>query len=48
LDEGKHEGEVAVDAVLGLEDVCGLDAFPRGGELNENTVLGDALFFVEL
>jgi hypothetical protein len=48
LDEGKHEGEVAIDAVLGLEDVCRLNAFPRGGELNENTVLGDALLFVQL
>jgi hypothetical protein len=28
LDLREHEGEVAVDSVLGLEDLRGLDAFP--------------------
>jgi hypothetical protein len=28
LDLGEHEGQIAVDSVLGLENLGGLDAFP--------------------
>ena len=48
LDGGEHQGQVAVDLVLVLEDVGGLDTLPGGGDLDEDTVLGDALGFVEL
>lgn len=48
LDEREHEGQVAVDSVLGLEDMSSLDAFPCGGDLNENSVLGDTDRFVKL
>lgn len=48
LDKGEHEGQVAVDAVLRLQDVGGLDTLPGGGDLDKNTVLGDALLLVEL
>lgn len=48
LDEGEHEGQVAVDAVLGLQDVGGLDALPGGGDLDEDALLGDADLLVEV
>jgi hypothetical protein len=48
LDKGEHEGQVAVDAVLRLQDVGGLDTLPGGGDLDKDTVLGDALLLVEL
>lgn len=48
LDKGEHEGQVAVDAVLGLQDVSSLDTFPGGGNLDEDAVLGDANGLVEL
>jgi hypothetical protein len=48
LDEREHEGEVGVDAVLGLEDLGGLDTFPGGSDLDENAVLLDALLLVQL
>lgn len=48
LDKGEHESQVAVDAVLGLQDVSGLDTLPGGGDLDEDAVLGDAGLFVEL
>lgn len=48
LDEGEHEGEVAVDAVLRLQLAGGLDALPGGGDLDENAVLGDAHLLVQL
>ena len=48
LDEGKHERQVAVDAVVALEDLGGLDALPCGGDLDEDAVLGNALLLVEL
>jgi hypothetical protein len=48
LDKGEHEGQVAVDSVLRLQDVGGLDTLPGGGDLDQNTVLGDALLLVEL
>ena len=48
LDKGEHEGQIAVDAVLGLQDVSGLDTFPGGGNLDENAVLGDTNGLVEL
>jgi hypothetical protein len=48
LDLGEHEGQVAVDAVLGLQDLGGLDALPCRGELDEDALLIDALLLVEL
>lgn len=48
LDKGEHEGQVAVDSVLRLQDVGGLDTLPGGGDLDKDTVLGDALLLVEL
>ncbi len=48
LREGEHEGQVAVDAVLGLQDVGGFDAFPGGGEFDEDARFVDADGFVEL
>lgn len=48
LDEGEHEGQVAVDAVLGLQDVGGLDTLVGGGNLDQDTVLGDTVGFVQL
>ena len=48
LDQGEHEGQVGVDAVVTLEDLGGLDTLPCRGDLDEDTVLGDALLCVEL
>jgi hypothetical protein len=48
LDEREHEGQVAVDAVLGLQDVSGLDTLPGRGDLDENAVLGDTSLLVQL
>lgn len=48
LDEGEHEGQVAVDAVVTLQDLGGLDTLPGGGDLDQDTVLLDALLLVEL
>lgn len=48
LDQREHEGQVAVDAVLGLQDVGSLDTLPGGGDLDEDTVLGDTGLLVEL
>jgi hypothetical protein len=48
LDEREEQGQVAVDAVLGLQDVSGLDTLPGRGDLDEDTVLGDAVVGVQL
>lgn len=48
LNQREHESQVAVDAVLGLEDVSGLDALVGGGNLDQDTVLGDTVVGVEL
>lgn len=48
LDQREHEGQVAVDTVLGLQDVRSLDTLPGRSDLDENTVLGDTNGFVEL
>jgi len=48
LREGEHEGQVAVDAVLALELVSGLDALPGRGELDEHAGLVNAGLLVEL
>jgi hypothetical protein len=48
LDLGEHERQVAVDAVLGLEDLGGLDALPCRRELDEDALLANALLLVEL
>jgi len=48
LRQGEHERQVAVDAVLALEDVSSFDIFPRGSELDEDTRFVDGNGFVEL
>lgn len=48
LGKGEHESQVAVDAVVTLEDLGGLDALPGGGDLDQDTLLGDTLLLVEL
>lgn len=48
LDQREHEGQVAVNAVLGLEDVSGLDALVGGGNLDQDAVLGDTVIGVQL
>lgn len=48
LDLGEHERQVAVDAVLGLQDLSSLDALPCRGELDENALLVNAGLLVEL
>ena len=44
----EHEGKVAVDTVLGLQDLSSLDALPCRGELDENALLVNASLLVEL
>ena len=34
--------------MVALEDLGGLDAFPGGGDLDEDAVLGDALILIQL
>ena len=48
LGKGEHEGQVAVDAVLALELVGGLDTLPGGSELDENAGLVNTGLLVEL
>jgi hypothetical protein len=42
LGEPEEEGEVAVDLVIALELACGLDAFPSGGDFDQDAVFWDA------
>ena len=46
--EGEHQSQVAVDAMLSLQSVCGLDAFPCRCELDEDSRLVNANRFVQL
>jgi hypothetical protein len=48
LDGREHERQVAVDAVVALQDLGRLDALPCRGDLDQYTVLGDTLLLVEL
>ena len=48
LDLREEEGQVAVDLVLLLEDLGGLDALVCGCNLDENAGLVNALLFVQL
>jgi len=48
LNQGEHQGQVAVDAVLRLEDVGSLDSLVGGGNLDQDAVLLDANLLVEL
>lgn len=48
LDRREKESKVAVDAVVALKNLGGLDTLPRRGDLNQDTVLGDALLLVQL
>ncbi len=48
LGEGEEESEVAVDAVIPLQNLGGLDTLPGGGNLDQDAILGDARRLVEL
>ena len=48
LDGGEEESEVAVDVVVALQNLGGLDTLPRRGDLDQDTVLGDTLLLVQL
>jgi hypothetical protein len=48
LNEREHERQVAVDAVVSLENLGSFDALPSRGNLDEDAFLGYALFLVEL
>lgn len=48
LRERKHEGQIAVDTVFGLQDVGCLDSLPGGCKLDEDARLVDANGFVKL
>ena len=48
LHEGEHQGQIAGDAVFGLQDVRGLDAFPGRGDLDEDALFADVDGFVHL
>lgn len=48
LGKREHEGQVGVDAVVALQDLSGLDTLPGGGNLDQDTVLGDALGLVQV
>lgn len=48
LDDREHQGQVAVDLVLRLQNVGGLDTLPGGGDLDQDAVLGDTLLLVQL
>lgn len=48
LGKREHESKVAVDLVVALEDLGGLDTLPGGSNLDQNAVLGDTLLLVEL
>lgn len=47
LTETEEEGEVAVDVELLLEVSSGLDSLPGGGDLDEDSVLGNTDGLVE-
>ena len=46
LGEGEQQGQVALDALF-LQDFGGTDAFPGGGQLDQDAIVGDAGFVVE-
>lgn len=48
LNQREHQGQVAVDLVLRLEDVSGLDALPGGSDLDQDAVAGNADRLVHL
>ena len=48
LDGREHERQVAVDAMVALQDLGRLDTLPCRGDLDQYAVLGDALLLVEL
>ena len=48
LDLAEHEGQVAVDAVVALQDLGGFDALPCRGDLDQDPLLGNTLLLVEL
>lgn len=48
LDGREHERQVAVDAVLGLQDLGSLDTLVGGSDLDENAALIDAELLVQV
>ena len=45
MHEGKKEGQIAADAFF-FEDFSGLDAFPSGGDFDQDTFAGNAFLFI--
>lgn len=48
LRQREHQRQVAIDAVVALQDLGRLDAFPRGGDLDQDAIFGDAELLVQL
>jgi hypothetical protein len=48
LDKREHESQVAVDAMVPLEDLGSLDTLPCRGDLDKNALLANALLLVQL
>jgi hypothetical protein len=44
----EHQCQIAVYAVIALQDACGLDSFPGRGDLDQDAGFVDADVFVEL
>lgn len=48
LGQREEQGQVGVNSVVALQDLGGLDTLPCGGNLDQNTLLGNSLLLVEL
>jgi len=48
LGKREHQSQIAIDTVLLLQDLGRFDAFPSRSELDEDSLLANALVFVEL
>lgn len=48
LRQREEQGQVGVNSVVALQDLGGLDTLPCGGDLDQNTLLGDTLLLVKL
>ena len=48
MGDGEHQGQVAVDSIIILKNLGGFDALPCGGNLDQDSILRDSQFFVEL
>ncbi len=48
LDKGEEKGKIAMYTMLGLEDLGGMDAFPRGSNLNKDTLFSYSMCLIHL